>query len=298
MRHDKVISWVLLIAAGSIWGMTFSLAKFATAGGMHPIGLNFWQSLLGFIFLRLYLAFRGDQLPLTSNHLVFYAICGLLGTALPGTLLFFAAASLPAGVLSIVIAVVPILTTAIAFAIGIEQAASSRFLGILLGAIAVVVIVAPDDSLPNSGSTFWVLIAVIAAFCYALESLYIALRMPPGSGALTVLCGMFLTGSLMTGIVALATGHLLPPVISFTMVEGAIVAMAAINALAYGAFIYLVTSAGPVFASQMGYLVTVSGVAWGIVMFGEQHSRWIWTAMLIMVAGLALVQPRKEAKNH
>ncbi len=295
MSQDKSRYWVLLIAAGLAWGITFSLAKIATVGGVHPIALNFWQALLGFVFLLLYLVLRGRQLPFTWNHLVFYTLCGLLGTALPGTLLFFAARSLPAGILSIAIAFVPILTAAIAFSIGIERAAASRFLGIFLGAIAVVLIVAPEGSLPDPGSTPWVLVALAAALCYALESLYISLRMPPGSDALTVLCGLFFTGSVMTGCVAVATGTFTTPAFPFTVVEAAVVLMAAINVLAYGAFIYLVAAAGPVFASQMAYLVTVSGVAWGIALFGEQHSGWIWTAMLVMIAGLALVQPREAS---
>ncbi|MGI9405884.1 MAG: hypothetical protein ACR2O4_05895, partial [Hyphomicrobiaceae bacterium] len=41
--------WLLLIAAGGVWGITFSLNKIAVAGGAHPVGLNFWLSLLGFV---------------------------------------------------------------------------------------------------------------------------------------------------------------------------------------------------------------------------------------------------------
>lgn len=294
MLHDKLKYWSILVTAGLAWGITFSLAKIATEGGMHPINLNFWQGLLGFLLLPFYLLLRGRQLPLTSKHLVFYAVCGLLGTALPGTLLFFAAMSLPAGVLSIAMALIPILTVAIAFAIGFEQVAWLKLLGILFGAIAVVLIVAPDSALPDPGSTLWVLVAVIAALCYAIEGLYIALRMPPESDALTVLCGLFLTGTLMTGFVAFATENFTFPAVPLTAVEGAVIAMAVINVAAYGAFIYLVATAGPVFASQMAYLVTVSGVAWGAVLFDEQHSGWIWTAMLVMMAGLTLVKPRKR----
>lgn len=292
--RDELKYWSILVAAGLAWGITFSFAKIATEGGMHPVSLNFWQALIGFVSLRLYLLLRGQHLPFTSKHLVFYSICGLLGTALPGTLLFFAATSLSAGILSIAMALVPILTVAIAIAIGIEQVALFRLLGILFGAVAIVLIVAPDSALPDPESAPWVLVAVVAALCYAIESLYIAVCMPRESDAQSVLCGMFLTGTLMTGLVALATDNLTLPTIPFTSVEGAVIAMAVINVVAYSAFIYLVAEAGPVFASQMAYLVTASGVAWGAVLFNEQHSGWIWTAMLVIMAGLALVKPRES----
>ena len=40
----------------------------------------------------------------------------------------------------------------------------------------------------------------------------------------------------MTGCVVIATGTFMAPAIPFTVVEGAVVSMAAINALAFGAF--------------------------------------------------------------
>ncbi len=73
--------------------------------------------------------------------------------------------------------------------------------------------------------------------------------------------------------------------------------MAAIGAVAYSLFIYLIDAAGPVFASQTAYVVTLSGVAWGIALFGEQHSAWIWLSLIVMLAGLALVTPRKRPRG-
>ena len=57
---------------------------------------------------------------------------------------------------------------------------------------------------------------------------------------------------------------------------------------------YVLMRAAPVFASQMGYVVTLAGIAWGIVIFGEQHSLWFWGALVLMMLGLTLVQPRKD----
>ena len=72
----------------------------------------------------------------------------------------------------------------------------------------------------------------------------------------------------------------------------AVSAWRCVNTVSYGLFIHLVTAAGPVFASQTAYLVTLSGIMWGIVIFNEQHSWWIWSALIVMMAGLALVKPR------
>ena len=58
-------------------------------------------------------------------------------------------------------------------------------------------------------------------------------------------------------------------------------------------FFYTIKTSGPVFASQCAYIVTLSGVAWGIILFSEQHSLWVWISVIVMMLGLFLVSPQK-----
>jgi drug/metabolite transporter (DMT)-like permease len=44
----------------------------------------------------------------------------------------------------------------------------------------------------------------------------------------------------------------------------------------------------------MAYVVTISGVLWGLFIFEEHHSLWIWGALAVMLMGLALVTPRSQ----
>lgn len=64
----------------------------------------------------------------------------------------------------------------------------------------------------------------------------------------------------------------------------------------YGLFIYLITYAGAVFATQVAYLVAISGVAWGIIIFDEQHSVWVWLSLACILTGLTLIRPRRRKK--
>ena len=291
-------SYALLLFAGGLWGVTFSLAKLATESGAHPLGINFWQALFGSLMLLAFIAIRRSGLPLDRTHLAFYLICGLLGTVIPGALLFYAARHLPAGVLSITIATVPIMTYLLAFVVRLDRLTPARMLGVVLGILGVILIATPESSLPDPATAPWVVAAVIAAACYAAENLFIAARKPADSGAVTVLCGMLLMGTLVMAPVVVATGSFvaLPwSPFDWGQVELSILGMAAINVISYGLFVYLVTRSGPVFASQTAYVVTLSGVFWGIALFAEQHSLWIWAALLLMMAGLTLVKPRETS---
>jgi drug/metabolite transporter (DMT)-like permease len=57
------------------------------------------------------------------------------------------------------------------------------------------------------------------------------------------------------------------------------------------AFVKLIKNHGPVFASQVNYIVTISGVAWGFIIFSESHSSQFWFALGLILCGLFCVRP-------
>ena len=44
-------------------------------------------------------------------------------------------------------------------------------------------------------------------------------------------------------------------------------------------------------------VATITGVLWGMALFGETHSAWVWGALVILIAGMALVQERKIERS-
>jgi drug/metabolite transporter (DMT)-like permease len=109
---------------------------------------------------------------------------------------------------------------------------------------------------------------------------------------------MFIASLLMlTPIVWLTDAFVMMPW-PMTAPGWAIIAMGLITAIAYGGFYYLVVISGPVFASQCAYLVTLAGVFWGIVIYEESHSAWVWVSLTVMILALVLVHPRANTISH
>ncbi|MDH3474689.1 MAG: DMT family transporter, partial [Rhodospirillales bacterium] len=162
-RQNTLVLFAWLLVMGVVWGATFSLAKIATSGGAHPLGLTLWQGLFGGLFLLGVSALRRRRLPLDRPHAAFYLVCGVLGTVLPGTLFFYAAPHVPAGILAITVAIVPILTYAVTMVIRIDALSPRRVFGILLGLAAVILLVGPESSLPRRDMVPWVLVSVLAS---------------------------------------------------------------------------------------------------------------------------------------
>jgi drug/metabolite transporter (DMT)-like permease len=56
-----------------------------------------------------------------------------------------------------------------------------------------------------------------------------------------------------------------------------------------------IANSGPLFASQVAFLVTISGVLWGMLIFGETHSSWVWLSLVLMLIGMSLVSPKRKS---
>jgi drug/metabolite transporter (DMT)-like permease len=286
--------WLLLLILGVAWGGSFSLAKIAMEEGAHPLGVNYWQSLIGAAILIGYLVLTRQSLPMRRNYLSFYLICGFLGSVVPGLLYFYAIVHISPGVLAITIATVPIMTYIAAALMKVEGTSILRLLGVCCGVLSILLLIVPTESLPDRSAVVWVFAAIAAAACYTGENLIIAIRLPQGANAFVVLGGMLITATLIMTPFVLATDTFVPLSWPWDSSTWAIISLAILSVVCYGLFIMLIVRAGPVFASQTAYIVTLSGVFWGILIFGEKHSLWIWASLAVMLIALALVTPRKE----
>ncbi|MEQ8664134.1 MAG: DMT family transporter [Rhodospirillales bacterium] len=291
----RFMPWILLLVAGVPWGATFVLTILAVERGDHPVGITFWQTAIGAVALFVFNAARGKPwIPLSAAHVRFYAVCGVLGTALPTISFFYAAEYVQAGVLSLSTATVPMTTFALAFVLRMERYETLRMLGLMLGCAAIAMITVPETSLPDPEAWFWVLVTVVGATCYSLENVFIGRSYPGDDDPFVILAGMLIAALLLLTPVVIVSDGFMVPAWPLETVEWSIIGMGIINVMAYGLFIHIINVSGPVFASQMGYVVTLAGVAWGMIVFGEQHSLWFWGALVAMMAGLTLVRPRES----
>jgi drug/metabolite transporter (DMT)-like permease len=286
------LPWLVLVTIGLAWGSTGPFSKLAVSDGNHPIGITFLTSAIAALVLNGVLIASGRRLPVTRRHLRFFLACGILGTVVPNTLSYTAYQHLPIGINVMVISLVPMATLLIALPLGVERADPLRLAGVGLGTLALMMIALPDTSLPDPEKAVWVALPVIVTLAYACENIYIAARRPPGCDTMEIMAGLSLAAVAMLGPLMLATGtwvdmtRMGPP-------ELAILYLAGTHIVAYFGFVWLIGNAGPVFAAQVAYLVTGSGVALGMIFYGERHSPWVWGALGLMFAGLTLVKPRR-----
>jgi len=288
-----------LLFCGAAWGLTTPMIKIATGAGHGALAIALWQTAVTATLLGGVLALRGGlrSLPLDGPALRLYAVFGLLGMALPQWASFTGTTHLPAGIMSILLSLVPILALPLALALRTERFSAPRLLGVGLGAAAVVVLAAPvgpgGGALPEPGLWVWVLVGALAPFFYAIEGAWVAGSRVP-AGPLQVLWAGSVVALLALVPLNLTLGGALVPA-TLGWPELAILFAGLLSLCAYAVYILLLRRCGAVFGAQVGYVVTGAGVVFAMSILGERYPPVVWLALAMLFAGLSLVQPRPSA---
>ena len=292
VSRETALLFGLLAFMGAGWGMTQPLSKIAVSEGYRHFGLIFWQMFIGAVFLGVIQVWRRRSFRFDLPAIKIYLLIALIGTIFPNSATYEAIRHLPSGLISILLAMVPMFAFPVALLLGNEAFRASRLVGLGLGMAGVLLIIGPETSLPDRALVVFVPLALVAPFFYGLEGNIVARWGTAGLDPVEVLLGASALGACLTLPLALATGHFITPPGTWGPPEYALVASSLIHVTVYSIFVWVVGRAGPVFAIQVSYLVTAFGVLWAILILGENYSGWVWGALFVMLCGIALVQPR------
>ena len=288
----RPMHYALLLVMGVLWGLALSLAKIGVAAGGHPIGMAAWQvGTASTLMLGLMLP-RSKRIILRTDVVRFGLVCGGCGVAFPAVALFWCARYLPAGVMAIAFASMPLFTYSLSALLGIEPAQRRRLLGVIIGLIAIGLLVLPDSALPEPGLAPWVLLALVASVSMSIENTYAGGFRPEGLGSVELAFVRQFTAVLILTPLALFSGTSLPLWQSWGTAQIAATGNGLLSGVAFAILLYVIRHAGPVFASQTAYLITLAGVGWGMLLFGETHSIYIWSALALTLFGISLVRPQ------
>ena len=286
------LSYGLLVFMGLIWGLAVSLSKIGSLAGGHPVGLAQWQVMVAGTMLLIACIVTAKLPPLRADVIAFGFICGASGVAFPAMALFWAAMHLPAGIVAIAFASMPLFTYLLAVLFRIEEGTARRLSGVLLGLAAMALLIVPQGALPEPGMAPWVLLSLAASVSMSFENFYAGGFRPRDASALQLSCARQWGAALMLSPLALATGTMVPVLAHWGAVQWAATGTGVISGVAYTCLLYVIGTSGPVFATQSSYVITLAGVGWGMALFGEHHSFYIWAALALTLLAIFLVKPR------
>ena len=268
------------------------MTKVAVSTGHQPLGLIVWQFLVSIIILGGFVLFKRIKIIINRQALIFFIVIALFGTIIPNSISYFSAAQLPAGVMAIIIASVPMFALLISLILRLERFSVMRMIGVLLGIAAIVLLIGPDTSLPEPGKAIFVVIALIAPLSYGFEGNYFETQLSKNYDPIAVVFCASVIGFFIVIPLAIVTDSWVDITEPWGTAEFALICSAIIHAFVYVAYLWMVNISGAVFACQVAYIVTIAGVFYSALFLHESYSGWVWGSLVLMICGLALVQPR------
>ena len=286
---------IILLIVGVSWGLTAPLSKIAVSTGHHYLGLLIWQIIIMILSLGLIQIFRKKKLPLNLNCFWRYVVVALLGTILPNSIMYKAYFHLQSGIMSILVSIVPMIAFLLVLVLQMEKFEIRRFLGVLFGIFAIILIVFPKLDLGYIGEVGWILLALLSPLCYAIEGVWINKIGIAKLDPIEVILGASILGFFILMPIVALNGYWITPYRVWGPAEFAITASSLIHSIIYISYIWLIGKAGVIFASQVSYIYTASGIGFSIILLGEGYSLFVWAAVILMLMGLMMVRPSRRS---
>lgn len=289
LKNQNLYGLILLLVLGVTWGSGYSIAKYATTSGIHPLSYAFWQSMGPAMVVSFICLMGRHHWRFSAAHWRYYLFCGLVGIAIPNTNMYFAAPHLPAGLLAVIVNTAPIMTYPIALFLRQEKLNVWRMAGVLFGVAGILCIILPQAEMPSLGQLPWLLQTFISPFCFALCAVFITRFYPADGSPLTLAAGMLISSTLFLIPIMLYQHdfYIIQPWSSFP--DFMVLVEIALSSLGYVIMFMLLRNAGPVYYSLVGGVVVITGLFWGGKVFHELLSFWEVMAVGLIFLGIAMV---------
>ena len=214
---------------------------------------------------------------------------GIVGIDIPYIAIVYVVKGLSVGYMSAVILFAPLMTYVFAILLRLERVQTMRALGIIVGFAGAAVLVIPRGSLPSSALLPLALMAFIVPASYGLSNAFAERGRPTDADNVALVTGTMFAAALGAVIAALVDDSFHLIWADFGQRDVVLLLYALSMAVAYLMFYKIIALAGAVYLGQVGYIVTLTGVGWGVLFFDEVTTVWLWIAIVIVGIGVALV---------
>jgi drug/metabolite transporter (DMT)-like permease len=288
---------LLLVFLGSSWGLYFSMLKIAVLSGISYTGILILATVGVALGMSAIAIARRRKPEFKPRHHLFYLVCALTGYLIPMVVELFVIEHMPASLLTLIVSIVPLATLLLAWLMKTDIINLPRVAGILVGAIAIFAILLPDAHFGAAVAWRWLLLALIVPVCYAIHHNFTARCWPDGSDSYQVACGEALYAAGLLIIFANFNWQW-QDVESWNRGHSAILFMALISLIDIYIYFELIRIKGPIYTSHANYIMVVSGVIWGMLIFAERPSSMMWFSAVLLLASLYLVSKAKPGKQE
>ncbi len=283
-------NWILLIILSVLWGGTFFFIELALVD-FTPFTIVFLRVSLAAIALFAYLIISGEKIPTGLGLWMTLAVMGLLNNVVPFSLITWGQTHITGGVASILNATTPLFGVVFAhFLTKDEKMVPNKLVGVLVGFAGILVMMQPTMDEGFSFESLGQIAVLGAALSYGIAIVW-GKRLSETSPIVNAFGMLF-----FSSIVLLPTIFIVEEPLSLTptlLGSVSVLGLALLGtAIAYLMFFRILASAGAVNLTLVTFLIPVSALILGIGILGEKIHPMALYGMLVIFAGLAIIDGR------
>lgn len=283
-QNDQLLGFLFLFLLGLTWGSSYILIKkgLEAFSPLQVAMLRFGISGIAFLPLAFRYIFK-----LSSAEKWKLVAVGLLGSGLPAIFFAFAQTRISSSMAGILSSFTPLATYFFGLLIFGLLFNKRKFLGVLMGLIGAVLMIALSSAGSENGDWFFGFLVIAATICYALNSNIIKFYFQNYSPFLIATVSFSLTGVpvffmlFLTDFTTVLSEH---PQAWASLGYLALLAIFG-TVIASVIFFRLVQITDAVFASSVSYLVPLFALFWG-VLDGELLHWYHFAGMLLILGGI------------
>ncbi|WP_119342648.1 DMT family transporter [Facilibium subflavum] len=297
-RSKSLQSVLLLLLLGTLWGSGYTIARYCMTHGVHPLGYGFWQSIGPMIFLILVVISAKIPFSIKPNYIRYYIACGVLGIAIPNTMMYFAAQHIPSGILTVLVNTVPILTFPLSILFALERFTYQRFLLVLIGFLGIFLTIISNSSLPSLHNIPWSIITLIAPLSFSLCAVWISAFRPMPSNSLSLSLGMLIISSICLTPLTFLMHKFYPISFPLNTNDWLILLEIILSSAGYIVLFILIKLAGPVYYSLVGGVASIVGLLWGRIFYNEGLNLISWIGVVLIISAIVLLTVLMKTNKH
>lgn len=300
LKHqaDSIKGLGLLLLSGLLFGLDAPVAKWFSQFELNAIGLAIWINVI-VVLITIPRAIVKKEIPKLDWYLIgYFLLWGFCTCILGDVVLLIAAEHIPASIVTIIIVTEVLMVYAYIIIRKIENTNLKKMLGVVLGFLGVSIVVLAQNSTTGGTSAWWAFVALGVPLGYAIIDLMIALARKINIGPSTTLGLASVAGlAIMIPMAWQQNGF----VAAHTLTSSAVIGIFLWAVLTWGGmlvYVQLIRTAGPVFGSQTAYVQTIAGIGLSFIFLGESLSPTVWLALVVIVVGMLLVEPKREPEEQ
>lgn len=289
--------WAMLLLLSFLWGGSFFFISVAVSE-LPPFTLVTMRVGLAAVTLWLVLLVSGYPIPKSPEVWRAFVMMGLLGNALPFSLIAWGQTHIGAGLASIINATTPIFTILIAGSfLSDEHITPRKMLGVTAGLAGVIVLIGPSALLELGTNTMAQLAVIGAAVSYSCATVFGRRFKAMGISPLDTAVGQVTASTIILLPVVWFIDKPLQLANPSLQVWLSILALAIFStAFAYILFFRILSSSGATNVVLVTFLAPVTASLLGWLMLDEQLQAKHFIGMACIGLGLAIIDGRLWAK--